>query len=279
MQKEFAQNSIRWRVADAKAAGIHPLYALGASSASFSPIQGYGGDYGISDAFNTFSQGIDRAAQAKMTREERDRLQANEEINQTFQLAMMDRAARLEDSKINLMESEVLRNKIAFMVALRNASRVPSMPSFSTGIDGSVISGQGDSYPSVSGQGSIIDVKPSEREANAPGSPGASAASIPDHSFVAAGDGGYAMVRSSDIADRLDDDLVGNILWNLRNYGNAYFDNPKYAPPKAWLPKGASYWVFNSGRGEWYPNTHGYGYNANPFSSVKFDFFDRFFNF
>ena len=32
MQKEFAQNGIRWKVADAKAAGIHPLAALGAQT-------------------------------------------------------------------------------------------------------------------------------------------------------------------------------------------------------------------------------------------------------
>lgn len=36
-QKEFAQNQIRWRVDDAKAAGLHPLFALGQSSASYSP--------------------------------------------------------------------------------------------------------------------------------------------------------------------------------------------------------------------------------------------------
>lgn len=37
-QREFAQKGIRWRVADAKAAGLHPLYALGAQTHSFQPI-------------------------------------------------------------------------------------------------------------------------------------------------------------------------------------------------------------------------------------------------
>lgn len=37
LQKEFAQMGIRWRVDDAKAAGIHPLAAVGASGASYSP--------------------------------------------------------------------------------------------------------------------------------------------------------------------------------------------------------------------------------------------------
>lgn len=39
-QKEFAQKGIRWRVADAKAAGLHPLYALGAAGAQHSPFLG-----------------------------------------------------------------------------------------------------------------------------------------------------------------------------------------------------------------------------------------------
>lgn len=36
-QKEFAKKGIRWRVGDAKAAGVHPLYALGAQTAGYSP--------------------------------------------------------------------------------------------------------------------------------------------------------------------------------------------------------------------------------------------------
>ena len=38
MQREFAQHGIRWRVADAEAAGIHPLYALGANVTPYSPV-------------------------------------------------------------------------------------------------------------------------------------------------------------------------------------------------------------------------------------------------
>lgn len=37
-QKEALQNSVRWRVADAKAAGIHPLYALGQAPMNIAPM-------------------------------------------------------------------------------------------------------------------------------------------------------------------------------------------------------------------------------------------------
>lgn len=38
MQKEFAQHGIKWRTDDAIASGIHPLAAMGASGASYSPV-------------------------------------------------------------------------------------------------------------------------------------------------------------------------------------------------------------------------------------------------
>jgi len=37
-QKEALQHSVRWRVADAKAAGIHPLYALGQAPMQMAPM-------------------------------------------------------------------------------------------------------------------------------------------------------------------------------------------------------------------------------------------------
>ena len=50
--KEFAKNSIQWRVQDAKAAGLHPLYALGAPTMSPPTMRAgqehYGGGLGKS---------------------------------------------------------------------------------------------------------------------------------------------------------------------------------------------------------------------------------------
>lgn len=47
-QKEFAQNSMQWRVADARAAGLHPLAALGQMGSSYTPTSVYdnGADVG-----------------------------------------------------------------------------------------------------------------------------------------------------------------------------------------------------------------------------------------
>lgn len=43
MQREFAQNAIQWRVNDAKAAGLHPLFGLQGNNATFSPSAVVGG--------------------------------------------------------------------------------------------------------------------------------------------------------------------------------------------------------------------------------------------
>lgn len=56
MQKEFAQNGIRWRVEDAKAAGLHPLAALSMSGSGASPSFAVGnGD------FSAVSRGVPRS--------------------------------------------------------------------------------------------------------------------------------------------------------------------------------------------------------------------------
>lgn len=60
LQREFAQNSIQWKVEDAKRAGIHPLAALGASGYSASPSY-VGADNGIAQAGQQLSQGLSKA--------------------------------------------------------------------------------------------------------------------------------------------------------------------------------------------------------------------------
>ena len=67
-QLQFAQNSIRWRKDDAKASGIHPLFALGANPASFSPSVSSGGGSDnsyVADAANAVARGLQAKAAEK----------------------------------------------------------------------------------------------------------------------------------------------------------------------------------------------------------------------
>lgn len=59
-QKEFAKNSIQWRTDDAQAAGIHPLYAMGAQTSSFQNQQPTGSAAG--DALGMAGRQYSRAS-------------------------------------------------------------------------------------------------------------------------------------------------------------------------------------------------------------------------
>lgn len=98
LQREFAQNGIRWKVEDAKRAGLHPVAALGGGGASFSPIS-VGStapadaprNTGVGDALMDMGQNISRATRATSTQSERQALQMNELQleNQTLQNTLL----------------------------------------------------------------------------------------------------------------------------------------------------------------------------------------------
>lgn len=88
-QREFAQQGIRWRVADAEAAGLHPLAALGERGSSFSPVSVYPGNTssrsGAGNSYRALSnmgQNLTRAVMATATAEERLAKQA--ELEKTW---------------------------------------------------------------------------------------------------------------------------------------------------------------------------------------------------
>lgn len=60
-QDQYMLNGISYKVADAKRAGIHPLYALGANTMSFSPVSAGGPDVSF---LGDMGQNIDRARSA-----------------------------------------------------------------------------------------------------------------------------------------------------------------------------------------------------------------------
>lgn len=96
-QKEFAQHGIRWRVEDAKAAGLHPLYALGAQPLQFSPT--FATD-SLGPALASAGQSVGRAISAQQTATQRmaDQLAlelARSQIKETDARAVLARAEAL----------------------------------------------------------------------------------------------------------------------------------------------------------------------------------------
>lgn len=77
-QEHFAKHGIQWRAADAKAAGIHPLYALGANTSTFSPSAVSVGapsiqaDTAMGSAVASMGQDIGRAINSTRTNQQRE---------------------------------------------------------------------------------------------------------------------------------------------------------------------------------------------------------------
>ena len=214
-QKEFAQNGIRWKVEDAKRAGIHPLYALGASTNGFTPVGGYGGDYGISDAAAHLGQGFERAQQAKMTKEERDKQDVRAAIQDMAALEDLRQKKRMNDAQIRLANSEVFRNFALSTNALRNTGLPPAMP----GGPGGVIAGQSESYATGQTTPEISEVVTS-----APGLPSVQAGSPPDARFYRTSTG-RAPLPTEESGDAMDAAFGSGIQWALRNNLLPYLAN------------------------------------------------------
>lgn len=96
MQLAFAQNAIQWKVEDAKKAGVHPLFALGASTGSFTPVANNSGEI-LGDAVSKMGQNLGRAAEAGGDKESK---------------ALLMTKARLEVENQGL-QNDILRQKIA----------------------------------------------------------------------------------------------------------------------------------------------------------------------
>lgn len=106
LQREFAQSGVRWRVEDAKAAGLHPLFALSGSGATYSPQamslmtpdQSNLGR-GLADA----GQHVSRSIQAQQTQAQRAITQAT--------LANLVAQTGKEDAMAAYYASEAARNR------------------------------------------------------------------------------------------------------------------------------------------------------------------------
>lgn len=121
-QKEFAQQGIKWKVEDAERAGIHPLYALGAQTTSYSPVSTGGSDFG------SMGQNIGRAIDA--TRSNPEKAEA---------LALTASQVQLEGLRL---DNDLKRAQLASAVALARQGANPGLPDASTRVSG--IPGSGD---------------------------------------------------------------------------------------------------------------------------------------
>lgn len=104
-QIDFAQRGIRWKVEDAKKAGIHPIYALGAPTNSYSPVSfSATADNSMAAAVSGMGQDINRAIQA--TRTSGERIDAYTQAVQRLTLEKGSLENQLLASQIKRLETQ-----------------------------------------------------------------------------------------------------------------------------------------------------------------------------
>nr|DAJ57221.1 MAG TPA: minor capsid protein [Microviridae sp.] len=218
-QKELAKNQVQWRVQDAKAAGLHPLAALGVSPMSYSPVSGsaVGADYfGVGQSLQQMGQDIDRARMTGLDREERKKA-----------LALQDTqtALALKNQELNnqILEQELVSRRVKLFQQL-----TPGMASL-YGLDRKryAIPGQDDAVM--------------------PRAEGTVATGDPMFQFMQQPNGSYSLEPGNDWAQAYEDKLL--VEWlpvletKLRDFYGRVTGNeidgmvydPKY---DGWVPKG-----------------------------------------
>jgi len=227
MQKLFAQQGIRWRVKDAKKAGLHPLAALGAQTTSFAPsfVGATQAGQGIADGAAAMGQGISRAASA--FGDIGERIENSGYIAQLQKLQLDNMA----------LQNQALASQIAVMNQPGNPPAAPSPA------NRYLIDGQGQAV-----KGNLVVDQPLKRTAGDPARLSQEAGAVTDTGFLRTRSG-WSPTRSADAAERLEDDVLGSIQHFIRNrIYQPLKDLNEGAPFPA--PKG-KYWGFNHITGEY----------------------------
>lgn len=218
-QKAFAKTGIRWRTRDALAAGIHPLYAMGANTPSFNPI-GVGGNplgEGIAAAGNEIARGI----QAKGT--------------------SVERAYNAKIMQLQLQRGELENQLLASRLARENSptQRQPAMPLVGPSINErfGITAADGDTTPiperfggTVPSAPNLVVNTPLERIMD-PDAPYREPGAVAEGAWVRT-PGGMAPSPSYDFNERAEDVFGPDIGWSWRNMvlPNVYRD-PQRLPP------------------------------------------------
>jgi hypothetical protein len=229
-QKKFAQNQIQWRVEDARKAGIHPIFALGATPMQYSP-QAVGD---IGSSFAEMGQNISRSRMAAADRAERaavlaassgDRALARYREGVAFDLA----------TQRGQLENQLLASQIA---TLSNGQLPPPNPAGSRGIR--VPAG------TIAERPAGVEVGSAYNNARAPGA-------ITSYQFQRTDDGGLSVMQSEQSKERTEDDTFAQLDWGIRNRLMPWFRGLRPPPLDEYpLPSGQQ-WIWDPMRQAFYP--------------------------
>lgn len=193
LQKEFAQSGIQWKVEDAKKAGIHPLYALGANTISYQP-QSIGGS------------GLDLGAMGQNIGSAIDNTRSVGAKADALSTSLL--ATQIEGAKI---DNEIKKTELASKIATTHPTGIrPGLPSEATT---GMLDNQGNAItvdgPTIKNQ-TRVDVA-------ARSAPHSLPVTAPDVTTSRTALGGYAPSIPPEQAEALESDRIGYYLWMMRN--------------------------------------------------------------
>lgn len=218
LQREFAQTGIQWKVEDAKKAGIHPMYALGAPTMS-PAIQTMQDPLG--SAISSMGQDISRAKFA--TAEPTSRNVA------VIEGLAVERAG---------LQNEVLRAQLARLRG-QVGPGIPTMADpYNTGVQ-----------TSDANDASRVSNDPNKITPGAAANPGFGPGANPDTDWIRTSDGGYTIAPSKGVKDRVEDMGIEPWLWSYRNRIVPYITGHKEPP---FNPRDGGYWQFSHSNQTWY---------------------------
>lgn len=223
-QREFAQHGVRWRVEDARRAGIHPLAALGAQThAAQSYVGGHGSPFG--NMARNLGQDLSRAISATRTKEER--------------------AANMLSLENMGLQNDYLRSQI---LRLNHPYVGPGFPLQSnSGMP--LLTGQGDSVGAGRPGSPYVVEEPFFRVHSEPGRPDRAVGALPETQIVRT-ERGYGIEPSADMKQRIEDNFFSELFYNLRN---RYFKGePTALNEQLYPPPAGHYWKWDVIRQEWY---------------------------
>lgn len=222
LQREFAQNGIQWKAADAQKAGIHPLYAMGANTVSFNPVSvGITPDTSMGNAVSNAGQDISRAVASTSNSQQR--------AAQAQMTGLQLERAGLENE---LLRSQIARQRVAIG---------PPMPSM---VDRSLIPGQGQTNNGAS----LVKTSPAENTTVVPGYPHIEPGLSPDVDYGRS-ETGYPIMPGKIVKERIEDSILQELAWSVRNNLPASFG---WATPPKHIPlKPGRKWEYDVWKQEW----------------------------
>lgn len=210
LQREFAQNGVQWRVNDAEAAGIHPIAALGGQFSSPSPIQISGSvPQAAAASSNPLPPLTGSSMGAGLQSAGQDLSRAVSAVATEWERSQGVKTA----SEALTLENQSLQNQLlaAQLARTSGAAVGPPMPSIRST---NMIDGQGNTPSRLNTN--LVSEKKHEPVVGAPGQKQSEPGEVTDVGYARTGTG-YAPVPSKDVKERIEDNLVSELMWEARN--------------------------------------------------------------